>query len=144
MTSSILSAYRGAGEIGLPGPRPLTAPERLLQPGSRRRAFPLSSFSSELLGPGLLPSFTGQRQFQGRGEGPRIHSEAPQFFCSGAPSFQEVPLPPAASGPARRLGSSPSGCSAGFGDSPATSELSLEWHPISVGRRGRVPWEVPR
>lgn len=40
MTSSILSAYRGAGEIGLPGPRPLTGPERLLQPGSRRRAFP--------------------------------------------------------------------------------------------------------
>lgn len=70
MTSFILSVYRGDGEIGLPGPRPLTAPEQSLVKEASAAWVPktgisLSSFSSELLGTGLLSSFTGQRQLQG-------------------------------------------------------------------------------
>lgn len=56
----------------------------------------------------------------------RLQREASQLFRSGAPFFREASLPSAASGPASRFGSSPSGSSAGFWDSPATLVLLLE------------------
>lgn len=95
------------------------------------------SFCLEVLRTGLVSGVLGQRRFPECSEGPdRLQRKAAQLLGAGPPSFSEMSLPSAASAPASGFGSSRSGCSPGFWDSPTTLVLLLVWHPMSLGSRG--------